>query len=483
MSAFFTLYTGLYREGPGEPADVAWAAELAGLEPDARICDAGCGSGADIPALLATAPKGRVTAVDSHAPFIEALRIRTGEDRRVTAYAGNMAKIKGPFDLIWSAGALYFLGTVKGLKAWRPALAKRGAVAFSEPCFFTDQPSRHRTRVLGRIPGRDRRRRDRRAGDRGRVPDRGHAPPVGCCLGGLLPSARGSHCRSQPRRRRRDVCRPRRGRGRDRGVARRKGRDRVPSVGGPPGMSLQACAELVRRGDPDRFLAAMAAPPQARTVLFPLYAFNVEVARAPWVTEEPMIAEMRMQWWRDALAKIAHGGPVRRHEVVEPLAAVLDGDGVKLLDRVVEMRRWDIYRDPFEDDGHFTEYLDATAGNLSWAAARALGATEGEAALRDAAWAGGLANWFLAIPDLKARGRKPLPDGRPAAVRALAIEGLARLARARLGGPGRYAALWTWRARALLSQARRHPARVAEGRLGQSEFVRRGSLLLRSLRR
>ena len=74
-------------------------------------------------------------------------------------------------------------------------------------------------------------------------------------------------------------------------------------------MSLNACAAIVERGDPERFMAAMAAPVEARRVLFPLYAFNVEVARAPWVTEEPMIAEMRLQWWRDALEEIAHGEP------------------------------------------------------------------------------------------------------------------------------------------------------------------------------
>ena len=44
-------------------------------------------------------------------------------------------------------------------------------------------------------------------------------------------------------------------------------------------MTLNACAELVRQGDPDRFLATMAAPPEARAKLFPLYAFNLEVAR------------------------------------------------------------------------------------------------------------------------------------------------------------------------------------------------------------
>ncbi|MFP4274898.1 MAG: squalene/phytoene synthase family protein, partial [Paracoccaceae bacterium] len=113
---------------------------------------------------------------------------------------------------------------------------------------------------------------------------------------------------------------------------------------------IAACALIVQRGDPARFRATMAAPPAARRVLFPLYAFNIEVARAPWVTAEPMIAEMRLQWWRDALEEIASGGPVRRHEVATPLAEVLDAQGARLLDALVDARRADIARAPFDDD-------------------------------------------------------------------------------------------------------------------------------------
>ena len=246
-------------------------------------------------------------------------------------------------------------------------------------------------------------------------------------------------------------------------------------------MSLQACAELVKRGDPDRFLAAMAAPPATRAVLFPLYAFNVEVARAPWVTEEPMIAEMRLQWWRDALEEIGSGEPVRRHEVVDALAPVLDAEGAALLDALIEARRWDVYREAFADAAAFETYLDRTAGNLAWAAARALGSVVGEAGLRDLAWAGGLANWFLAIPELEARGRFPLVDGRPEAVRGFARDGLSRLSRTgSLPKEARPVALAAWRAKPLLRQAARDPGRVAAGALRQSEFARRFGLLWRA---
>ncbi|MCB1349117.1 MAG: squalene/phytoene synthase family protein, partial [Maritimibacter sp.] len=76
-------------------------------------------------------------------------------------------------------------------------------------------------------------------------------------------------------------------------------------------MTLAACADLVRRGDPDRFRAAMAAPVEARARLFPLYAFNLEVARAPWASSDPTVAKMRLQFWRDVLVEIDEGEPAR----------------------------------------------------------------------------------------------------------------------------------------------------------------------------
>ncbi|SDN33836.1 Phytoene/squalene synthetase [Lutimaribacter pacificus] len=232
---------------------------------------------------------------------------------------------------------------------------------------------------------------------------------------------------------------------------------------------LNACAGLVRRGDPDRFLAAMAAPPAARDVLFPLYAFNVEVSRAPWVTQEPAIAEMRLQWWRDALDEIARGDTPRRHEVVTPLSGVLDDPACAVLDRLILARRWDIYRDPFADADAFDTFLDETAGGLMWVAARALGAPDtAEAAIRDIGHAQGLAAWFRAIPALEAAGRVPLVDGRAAAVADLARQGLERLARGRRAQPAlprdaRAALLPAWKAGPVLRAVLRDPGRVQGG--------------------
>jgi len=245
-------------------------------------------------------------------------------------------------------------------------------------------------------------------------------------------------------------------------------------------MSVQACAEILRKGDPDRFLAVMAAPAQARATLFPLYAFNVEVARAPWVTAEPLIAEMRLQWWRDALGEIAAGGVVRRHEVAVPLAHVLRGETARALIPLIDARAWDIGADPFTDEAALGDYLANTGGRLLSVAARALGAPEAEAGRATAlGCAGAWANYLLAVPALIAAGKQPLPlNGEPWIAR-LSGEYLDRLGQGARGGspPLRHAALSAWRARAILRRAQRDPGAVLEGRLGGSEFARRAGLI------
>lgn len=234
-------------------------------------------------------------------------------------------------------------------------------------------------------------------------------------------------------------------------------------------MSFDACAALVERGDPMRFRVAMAAPVPARRILFPLYAFNIEIARAPWVTQEPMIAEMRLQWWRDALEEIAQGQTARRHEVVDALAGCLDPDGARCLDGLIAARRWDIYKDPFADADHFRAYINATSGHLMWTAARLLGPAD-ENVVRDFAYAVGVANLFQAVPALTVQSRKPLLDDSAAGMVALAQDARRRLDRAKAARRGvskqaRPALVAGYHARPILHMVAADPKRVTEDAL------------------
>lgn len=140
-AAFFDIHRGLPREGPGDSHSLGWALRLAGVRADAAICDAGCGPGADIPALLSFVPRGRVHAVDLHAPFVQQVRTRFAMEPRVTAEVGDMAALPGPYDFIWSAGSVYQIGIGSAMAAFRAALAPGGRAAFSHLCWWgTERP-------------------------------------------------------------------------------------------------------------------------------------------------------------------------------------------------------------------------------------------------------------------------------------------------------------------------------------------------------
>lgn len=139
--AFFAVHRDLPREGPGLAEDVAWVGGLIGISPQGQVCDAGCGPGGDLTALRQLVPEGRIDGFEKVPHFVDAARKRFAGDPSVRIFAESMEGLSGPYDLIWSAGAVYFLGVARALTAWRGALSDQGAVAFSHPCLFTDAPS------------------------------------------------------------------------------------------------------------------------------------------------------------------------------------------------------------------------------------------------------------------------------------------------------------------------------------------------------
>ena len=92
---------------------------------------------------------------------------------------------------------------------------------------------------------------------------------------------------------------------------------------------------LVRRVDRDRWLSSrFIADADKRADVVALYAFDHELARASKVTSNPLIAEIRLAWWREALDEIYSGKRVRVH----PTA--------RALERAVARR--DLPREPIE---------------------------------------------------------------------------------------------------------------------------------------
>ncbi|HUB15578.1 MAG TPA: squalene/phytoene synthase family protein [Acetobacteraceae bacterium] len=165
-----------------------------------------------------------------------------------------------------------------------------------------------------------------------------------------------------------------------------------------------ALAALVRRHDPDRFLGVLFAPPEKRDALLALYAFNHELARAREVASQPMLALIRLQWWREVVE-----GAARHHVVATPLRAAIDAGVLPREDLLALIAAREIEADPQIDTlAEWRGYMLGCAGGVAVAAARALAATRPDA-LRPLGAAYGVAGLLRSTNLMAAQGRCLLP--------------------------------------------------------------------------
>jgi phytoene synthase len=97
--------------------------------------------------------------------------------------------------------------------------------------------------------------------------------------------------------------------------------------------------DLVRREDRGRFVTALFAPEQARPRLLAIYAFNAELDRVSRTVSEPMLGQMRLQWWRDLITGVGEGKPAPRgHPVGQALAGAVPGLPIAALRDLIDAR-------------------------------------------------------------------------------------------------------------------------------------------------
>jgi len=178
--------------------------------------------------------------------------------------------------------------------------------------------------------------------------------------------------------------------------------------------SLTYCLAEVRRHDRDRYLTALFAPAVARPALWPLYAFNLEVAKTREAVSEPILGRIRLEWWREALDGIYAGTP-RQHPVVLALnEAVARYDLSRArLERLIDAREVDLDDAPPRDLAALTAYAEGTAGTLQELVMEALGRRDDPAldAARAIGSAWALVGLIRAVAFHAQAQRQYLPEG------------------------------------------------------------------------
>jgi len=148
MDYFIELFSALPRAGPGDNASTRKAFEMMEYLPTGpRILDIGCGPGVQTVELLRLSG-GTVVAMDLLPQMISRVR-KAAEDagfadqlETVQADMNDMAFEPSSFDVIWSEGAIYFVGFKKGLAKVQEFVRPGGYVAVSEAVWLEPDPPR-----------------------------------------------------------------------------------------------------------------------------------------------------------------------------------------------------------------------------------------------------------------------------------------------------------------------------------------------------
>jgi len=191
-----------------------------------------------------------------------------------------------------------------------------------------------------------------------------------------------------------------------------------------PTLLAPAAAEAIRVAarafERDRYLAALLAPRAVRDDLIVLAAFAGEVGRIPASVSEPMLGEIRLQWWRDALALDAHEaapspGRATGHPVADAMQVVITRHDIDraALDGLLDATARLLEDRPHRDAAALAGTIAAIDGTLFALAARIatgrpLAPAEASAAA-DAAEAYGHARVLAEAAILAGEGRSLLP--------------------------------------------------------------------------
>jgi phytoene synthase len=192
---------------------------------------------------------------------------------------------------------------------------------------------------------------------------------------------------------------------------------------------LAEVAAIARAGEPDRYLAALLAPPPQRAALLALAAFAAELARIPRrAVREPFMGEVRLQWWRTALGLDDSGADGGGHAVALAVRAAVRGYDLPeaTLNDMIDAHAHQLRPAPFQDDAAVNDFLDKTEGalfDLACGVTGVGGQLEVEAACTAAGRAYGLARLILSLPHSLALGRVPLAQTQVAAA-GLSTHGL-----------------------------------------------------------
>ena len=146
MEYFYELFEALPRGGPGDIQSTRKAFNTIPHPPvQPLILDIGCGPGVQT-IELAKCSNGKIIALDNHQAFLDTLIKKAKAEGLLDQIVPqncsmlDMDFAENTFDIIWSEGALYFIGFQNGLRRCHQLLKNNGFLAVTEIVYLVSNP-------------------------------------------------------------------------------------------------------------------------------------------------------------------------------------------------------------------------------------------------------------------------------------------------------------------------------------------------------
>ncbi|MEO0798686.1 MAG: squalene/phytoene synthase family protein [Pseudomonadota bacterium] len=177
---------------------------------------------------------------------------------------------------------------------------------------------------------------------------------------------------------------------------------------------IDAVAQSARAHEFDLYLTALLMPAAVRADAIAIAAFVGELNRVPMFVSEPLIGEIRLQWWRDAL-EAGVDGKQSGNPILDAVTTTARNHAlpIGLFQGIIDAQSLGLTDAPPEDEMALRQHLAKVFGGAFALLARLIdrdGARAHAEWVRDAGIAYGTARAALEFPALLAQGRVLVPQ-------------------------------------------------------------------------
>lgn len=169
--------------------------------------------------------------------------------------------------------------------------------------------------------------------------------------------------------------------------------------------------------DPDHYFSTIFAPKDKRPALLTIYAFNRDLERIPDSVSEPMLGEIRLQWWRDAIEN-RQSSPTTGNPLADRLISIITEYKLPVIriQELIDARSFELSGEPMPDIQSLKNYIKKTEEALCILSCRILSDNQPDNINELAKQASFCykASTLLASDTInRAKGRQYLPQGQP----------------------------------------------------------------------